>query len=30
MDYDIELRFQKLKTHLEESFGGGMDVQAMV
>jgi hypothetical protein len=30
MDYDIELRFQKLKTHLEESFGGGMDVQAML
>ncbi len=30
MDYDIELRFQKLKTHLELTFGEGMDVQAML
>ena len=30
MDFDIELRFQKLKTHLEEKFGEGMDVQAIL
>jgi hypothetical protein len=30
MDYDIELRFQKLKTALEEKFGEGMDVQAIL
>ena len=30
MDYDVELRFQKVKTELETSFGGGMDVQAML
>jgi hypothetical protein len=30
MDYDIELRFQKLKTHLELTFGEGMDVQALL
>jgi hypothetical protein len=30
MDHDIELRFQKLKTHLEKDFGGGMDVQALL
>jgi hypothetical protein len=30
MDYDIELRFQKLKKHLEKEFGEGMDVQALL
>jgi hypothetical protein len=30
MDHDIELRFLKLKSHLEKTFGGGMDVQAML
>ena len=30
MDYDIELRFNALKTHLELTFGGGMDVQAIL
>jgi hypothetical protein len=30
MDHDIELRFQKLKSHLENTFGEGMDVQAML
>ena len=30
MDHDIELRFQKLKTHLEITFGEGMDLQAML
>lgn len=30
MDYDVELRFQKLKALLEERFGGGMDVQAIL
>ena len=30
MDYDIELRFQRLKKHLEEKFGEGMDVQAIL
>jgi len=30
MDHDVELRFQKLKTHLEKDFGGGMDVQALL
>jgi hypothetical protein len=30
MDYDIELRFQKLKSHLELTFGEGMDVQALL
>ncbi len=30
MDFDIELRFQKLKAHLEQSYGEGMDVQAML
>lgn len=30
MDHDIELRFQKLISHLEETFGGGMDVQSML
>lgn len=30
MDHDLEIRFQKLKTHLELSFGEGMDVQALL
>ncbi len=30
MDFDIELRFNALKTHLELTFGGGMDVQAVL
>ncbi|MCT4560472.1 MAG: hypothetical protein N4A41_03765 [Crocinitomicaceae bacterium] len=30
MDYDIELRFQKLKGKLEEQFGEDMDVQAIL
>jgi hypothetical protein len=30
MDYDIELRFQKLKKALEKDFGEGMDVQALL
>jgi hypothetical protein len=30
MDYDIEIRFQKLKASLEEKFGEGMDVQAIL
>ena len=30
MDFDIELRFNTLKTHLELTFGGGMDVQAIL
>lgn len=30
MDHEIELRFQKLKTSLEEKFGEGMDVQAIL
>ncbi len=30
MDHDIELRFQKLKTHLELTFGEGMEQQAML
>lgn len=30
MDHDVELRFQKLKSHLETTFGGGMDVQSML
>lgn len=30
MDHDIELRFQKLKSSLEEKFGEGMDVQAIL
>ena len=30
MDYDIELRFQKLKFYLEEKFGEGMDLQAIL
>lgn len=30
MDYEIELRFQKLKAKLEEQFGAGMDLQAIL
>jgi hypothetical protein len=30
MDHDIELRFQKLKASLEEKFGEGLDVQAIL
>jgi hypothetical protein len=30
MDYDIELRFQRLKIFLEEKFGEGMDIQAIL
>lgn len=30
VDYEIELRFQKLKKHLESQFGEGMDVQAIL
>ena len=30
MDYDIELRFQKMKSELEKKFGDGMDVQAIL
>jgi len=30
MDYDVELRFQKVKNELESNFGEGMDVQAIL
>ena len=30
MDYEIEIRYQKLKSHLESNFGEGMDVQAIL
>ena len=30
MDFDIEIRFQNLMKHLEITFGGGMDVQAIL
>ncbi len=30
MDFDIELRFQKLKRFLEQSYGEGMDIQAIL
>jgi hypothetical protein len=30
MDYDVEIRFQKLKKGLEEKFGEGMDLQAIL
>lgn len=30
MDFDVELRFQKVKAHLEKTFGEGMDVQAIL
>jgi len=30
MDYEIEMRFQKLKAKLEIQFDGGMDMQAIL
>jgi hypothetical protein len=30
VDYEIEIRFQKLKAHLEKEYGEGMDVQAIL
>lgn len=30
MDYDLELKFQELVKVLEQDFGGGMDVQAIL
>ncbi len=30
MDYDLELRFQKLVKKLEEDFGGGLDTQGIL
>lgn len=30
MDFDVELRFQKVKSELEKTFGEGMDVQAIL
>lgn len=30
MDHALEERFQKLKTHLEKTFGEGMDLQALL
>ena len=30
MDFDVELRFQQVKSELEKSFGAGMDVQAII
>jgi hypothetical protein len=30
MDFDIELRFQRLKKHLEHQEGEGMDIQAIL
>jgi hypothetical protein len=30
MDFNVELRFQEVVKELEESFGGGMDVQAIM
>jgi hypothetical protein len=30
MDYDLELRFQKLTKSLEKNFGEGLDVQAIL
>ncbi len=30
MDFDVELRFQKVKNELEKKFGEGMDVQAIL
>ena len=30
MDYDIELKFQQVKTQLESKFGEGMDMQAIL
>ena len=30
MDHDLELRFQKLTNHLEQTFGEDLDIQAML
>jgi len=30
MDYDIELKFQKVKTSLEITFGEGLDMQSIL
>ena len=30
MDHDIELRFQNLKSHLEQSFGGDLDIHGVL
>ncbi|OFZ53596.1 MAG: hypothetical protein A3D92_09725 [Bacteroidetes bacterium RIFCSPHIGHO2_02_FULL_44_7] len=30
MDFDVEMRFQKVKAELEKSFGAGMDTQAIL
>lgn len=30
MDFDVELRFQQVKSELEKSFGAGMDSQAIL
>lgn len=30
MDYEIEIRFQKLVKILDEKFGGGLDVQSIL
>lgn len=30
MDYELEIRFQQLKKHLESIYGEGMDVQAIL
>lgn len=30
MDYAVEIRFKKLVVELEETFGGGLDVQAIL
>lgn len=30
MDYDVELRFQRVKKEIEKSMGDGLDVQSMM
>jgi hypothetical protein len=30
MDYEVEIRFQKMKAWLEKKYGEGMDVQAIL
>ena len=30
MDYDLEVKFQKVKASLEETFGGDLDVQSIL
>lgn len=30
MDYQIEIRFKKLKAQIEEQFGGGMDTESIL